>query len=119
MITTRQVDGIRAYFVAVTATGKIAPGIAPGDITVTVVAPDLTTGTTAIAAETTAKPGLYTALVPSAFLITNGVGDYALTLEIDSTNPRVAGVTVHGVLVTRKDIDDVFRVSQAILGNVL
>lgn len=119
MITTRQVDGIRAYFVAVTGTGKIAPGIAPGDITVTAVAPDLTTGTTATAAETTAKPGLYTALIPSAFLITNGVGAYALTLEIDSNNPKVAGVTVHIVRITRKDIDDVFKISQAVLGNVV
>ncbi len=106
MISTRQADGIRSYFVAFTKNGLIAPGIDPDDITVTVIAPDLTTSSVVDASETAAKPGVYTLLVPSSFLVDNGLGYYGLIVEVDSSSPKVAGVMQDLVKVSQKDIDE-------------
>lgn len=118
MIYARVADGVRAYFAAVNQ-GLIVAGIDPADITVSVVAPDTTTATTVPASETAGKAGLYTFLVPTAFLQTNGVGVYAVIVEVNSAAPPLRDVKVDVVRVGARNDDDVFNVSQAVLGSVV
>jgi hypothetical protein len=107
MSATRQADGIRIFFAPFTNSGALAVGIDPDDIIVTGTAPDLATAIIVDAEETAAKPGQYTALVPSSFLIANGVGPYAVLVEIDSISPKVHAVRPYACRVTQNDIDDV------------
>ena len=115
MIYARVADGVRVYFAAVDQ-GSLVSGMAPGDFTATAVAPDTTTSTTAPVSETAGKAGLYTFLVPSAFLTANGPGAYAIVVE---ANGAVTDVKVDLVRVGERDADDVFSVSQAVLGSVV
>lgn len=119
MIYARVADGIRGYFAAVNQ-GLIVTGIAPADITVTVVAPDLTTALVVAGAETVAKPGLYTFLVPSAFLSTNGIGVYGVVVQVNKPPPQaLRDVLVAVIRVGDHDDDDVYKLGQAVLGNVV
>jgi hypothetical protein len=119
MIYARVADGIRGYFAAVNQ-GVIVTGIASSSFTATVVAPDLTTSTIVTVTQTTAKPGLYTFLVPSAFLQANGVGVYGIVVEVNKPAPQpLKDVLVAVIRVGQRDEDDIFKVSQAILGNVV
>lgn len=104
---TKEADGIRGYFVAVLKTGLLAAGIAPGDITITAVAPDLATTTSPAAAETGGKGGLYSFLVPSSFLVANGVGTYAVTMEVNSASPVLVDATSAPVRVNKGDFDTI------------
>jgi hypothetical protein len=94
-------------------------GVVSGDILVTVVAPDLTTTEIPTASETPGKPGLYTFLVSSGFLVSNGVGVYGVVIEIDSSAPKVLDVFSAPIRITVRDIDDVYNLGQGILGNVV
>lgn len=114
MIYARVKDGIRVFF-GVVRLGQLRAGVSPGDITLTVVAPDTTTSTTVAVSETSGKPGLYTALVPTAFLDTNGVGVYATVLEIDTNAPRIRDVKVDAIRVGKRDEDDIMRTVQPLL----
>jgi hypothetical protein len=111
-------DGIRGYFIAVRPNGTLGTGITSGEITVTVVAPDTTTTTTATATETAGKAGLYTFLVASSFLTTNGVGNYAVVMEVDAVPPgirlRDAGMAI--VQVSMNDFDSLAADIGAISG---
>lgn len=119
MIYARVADGIRGYFAAVNQ-GLLVTGISPVNILVTVVAPDLTTASVVAAAETVAKPGLYTFLVPEAFLQANGIGVYGVTVQVNKPPPQaLRDVLVAVIRVGQRDDDDVFNVSQGILGNVV
>lgn len=116
---TKISEGIRCYFLAELVDGTLATGIAPGDMVATAVAPDLTTGTITAVAEVAAKGGSYTFLVPSSFLVVNGVGTYLIVVEVDSSSPKIKANMLMTTRISVRDIDDVFKVSQAILGNVV
>lgn len=115
----REAQGIRGYFVAVTSSGTLRTGIPSGQLTVTAVAPDLTTSTTATATQTAGKAGLYTFLIPSAFLQANGVGVYAIVVEVNATGPTLRDAMTAVVRVTRQDVDTNYLLTQAVLGNVV
>lgn len=115
----RETQGIRGYFVAVSAGGTLRTGIPSGQITVTAVAPDLTTTTSPTATQTAGKPGLYTFLVPSAFLTANGTGVYAVVVEVNATGPTLRDAMTAVVRVTRQDVDSAYLLTQAVLGNVV
>lgn len=85
----------RYWFVARLGNGAPATGIAAIDVTVTVRDPtDTNTSNPAI---TEFGGGLYYFDIPAAFTLANGAGEYGVSIEINSTTPRVrdmAGETI-------------------------
>ena len=69
---TKDSNGFRGWFVAIQTTGLLRTGLVAGDFTVTVVEPGDTASTTPSVSESSTKAGLYTFLIPSSFLTTNG-----------------------------------------------
>lgn len=119
LASAKQADGVRGIFTALTDNGILAAGVGAGDITVTVLAPDLSTAQVVAAAEVAASPGLYSFLVPAAFLTTHGVGAYTVIVSIASLAPKVNGVSDALVHVTGCDIDEVFTSTVNTLGMVI
>lgn len=111
-------DGIRGYFIAVRGNGTLGTGITSGEITVTIVAPDTTTTTTAVATETLGKAGLYTFLVAPAFLTTNGVGNYAVVIEVNAVPPgiRLTDSMMAICQVSQNDFDSLATAIGAVSG---
>lgn len=91
----RQAEGFRFWLALERADGGLALGLESNDFEATVVAPDDSASTVVGVSESAQKPGIYTGLVPSAFLITHGVGNYAVAIEVDG---GVAGNEVTGVV---------------------
>ena len=81
MIVTQTSDGARVSILVQQPSAELATGILSGSFTVTVVAPDMTTTTTATMTES-AKGGLYYFDVPSAFFAANGTGCYQAVVEL-------------------------------------
>lgn len=105
-IFARQTVGGRAWFSVQTNKGALRTGMGAGSFTVTIVEPGDGANTTAAVSESSQLSGLYYFDVPSAFLVTNGVGEYAATVVINETsNPKIATTTTFGVKITEQDID--------------
>ncbi len=80
---TRTADGFRGWLPVEQSNGSLRTGLAAGDFVATIVNPaDSSTSILTVAQST--KTGLYRFDVPSAFLVTNGVGEYGVVVEIDT-----------------------------------
>lgn len=102
--TTRTATTLRVWF-PITRNGQLVTGLLPGAFTVTVVdAADAASSSPAVA-ESSTKAGVYFYDLPSAFLITNGVGEYVGTVEVSSTGPFVRTVIEDTIKVTLEDVD--------------
>lgn len=106
-----QADGLRLSFPVVRGNGTLRTGFVSGDFTVTVTEPGDSATSTPSVTELASKAGHYTALVPSAFLTTNGVGDYHFTIEVNSFlgssgAPHVRLVFGGIAKITARDFDD-------------
>jgi hypothetical protein len=103
---TKQADGMRAWFALVDKNGVLRPGAAASAFTVTVVDPADTTSNTPAVSESSTKGGLYTFLIPTAFITTNGVGDYGVVVEVNAaTPPKVIDVMSKVLRVDVQDFD--------------
>jgi hypothetical protein len=105
---TKVVDGYQGWFTLEDNKGVIRTGAVAGDFTVTVVSPADDDSSTPVVSESTTKAGLYKFLVPSAFLVTNGVGVYAVVIEVDATtSPKVTSTSTTPMLVSNNDFDTI------------
>lgn len=106
---TRTADTFRGHFAAVRSNGTLRTGLVAADFTATVVDPDDSASTTASVAESTEKAGLYYFDIPSAFFVANGVGEYGVVVEIDTTassgTPNVIDVMSENLRLTVEDFD--------------
>ena len=110
MILTRQADGIRVHLVAITSEGLLATALPGVSFTATAASPDDAANVIAPVTESTQIAGLYTFLIPAAFLGANGAGVYPVVVSIDHATPLVRDHLVVSARVSQQDIDDVFDV---------
>ena len=110
MFFTRTASGFRVWFFAVRGNGLLRSGLVAGDFVATVV--DSTDAASAIyvVSESTQKPAMYYFDIPSSFLLTNGVGEYAVGIQIDtragpSGSPHVRTAFTDVLKVTTEDFD--------------
>lgn len=102
----KQADGFRGWLAVAQSSGVLRTGLLAGDFVVTIVNPSDSSGSTVSVSESSTKPGLYIFDIPSAFITTNGVGEYAVVIEINTkTGPSGAP---HVVL----SLNNVLKVSQ-------
>ena len=106
---TRQQDGFRGWFIAEQGNGTLRGGLLAGDFVVTVVDPADSANTSPAVAESSQLAGLYTFLVSSSFVTTNGVGNYGVAVQIDtkagpSGAPHVVGTMSSVLSVTEESL---------------
>ena len=112
---TRQADGYRAWFVLASSKGALITGAVGGDFTVTVVDPPDSTSSTLTVSESTQKSGLYTFLIPSAFITTNGIGSYGVVIEVaKTTSVKIDDVLSANLKVSAEDFDSIVAGQAAI-----
>jgi len=100
---TKTTAGFRVWFVVRTGAGALRTGLVAGNFAVTVVNPaDSATSTPAVS-ESTQLAGLYTFLVPAAFLVANGVGEYGLAIRVTLAPLDAVGAVLR---VSLADLDD-------------
>jgi len=105
---TKQTDGYRAWFALKTRAGTIRTGATAGDFTVTVVDPTDTNTSNPSVSESSAKAGLYTFLIPTTFLTTNGNGLYGVVVEVNTTSGApVTDVLSQPLSVSSNDFDTI------------
>jgi len=114
---TKQADGFRGWLTLKRNNGLIITGAVSGDFTVTVVDPTDTNTTSPTVNESTAKPGLYTFLIPSSFFTTNGNGGYGVVVEIDKNNAPRTQDTISKVL--RVFTEDFDTIAEAVLTSLV
>jgi hypothetical protein len=100
---TRQQGGFRAWF-TVSKNGALRTGLVNADFTVTFVDIDDSASATYTVTESALKGGLYYFDVPSAFITTNGEGEYAAVVEVNATGPKLDAVASGILQVSRDDL---------------
>lgn len=105
-----EAEGYRAWFVVKSNKGIIRTGLVGNDFTISVVDKDDFALSTPTPSESAKKSGLYTFLVPSSFLVTNGSGQYAVVIEINATGPKLDDVRSIQLKVTKEDVDTLGKV---------
>ena len=108
---TKAASGFRGWFAVAQSSGALRTGLVAGDFTVTIVDPSGTMTSIPAVAESI-KLGLYTFTIPAIFLTGNGVGEYGVSIEVDtfagpSGPPHVRAVLSHVLRVSLKDLDDI------------
>ncbi len=105
MYFTRQANGFRAWF-AVVVSGLPRVGIIAGKFTITIVDPADAANDAPVVAESAQKPGLYTFLIPSAFVLANGTGEYGVVIEVvENVPPRITDTFSEVLKVSQEDFD--------------
>jgi len=104
-------DGFLAWFHAEQNNGTLRTGLVAGDFIATVINPADTTTTTPVVSESSAKGGIYSFLVPSSFLLTNDIGNYGITVEVNtftgpSGSPHVRDSISAILKISNKDLND-------------
>ncbi len=118
---TRTVDGFRGWLPVEQSSGALRTGLVGGDFLATIVNPGDSATTTAPVLEST-KTGLYRFDIPSAFLVTHGIGEYGVVVEIDTfagpSGPPHVRTTFGAVLrVSIEDFDSLGVTAAAILAD--
>jgi len=105
-LTARIADGIRVWFTVQTVQGALYTGLGADDFVVTVIAAGDDASTMSAVSESSEKPGAYYYDIPSAFLATNGAGDYMSVIELDASGPpTLSDVKSNMINVSQADID--------------
>jgi hypothetical protein len=110
MFFTRSNKTLRVWFAAVTSTGNYRNGLTQASFTAEVVNPTDTAQVTSLVSESAQRPGVYYFDVPASFLTTHGIGDYMVSVKIDSQSgssgtPQVKTIQSNVVHVTFEDFD--------------
>lgn len=98
---SRQSRSVRVWFQAVTSTGILRTNLPSGSFHVTIIDPTDSANVTLNVTESSQRSGNYYFDVPSSFLVTNGVGDYNVSIEINS---RAAGGSSPHVVNAHADV---------------
>lgn len=107
---TRTNKTFRAWFQAVRSTGELRTGLVDGDFIVRIVNPTDTAVSSPTVTESTQKLGLYYFDIPSSYLTAQGIGDYGVSIQIDSVAgpsgaPNVRSADAAVLHVTQEDWD--------------
>jgi len=102
---SRQQDGFRGWFAVANAAGDIFTLIPTGSFLITVRNPQDTASSLPSVTES-GKLGLYRFDVTSSFMLTHGVGEYAVVIEINKTTaPKIKDVLSHVLSISQNDFD--------------
>jgi hypothetical protein len=118
---TRSVDGMVGWFNAKDFSGFPRTGLNASDVTITVVSEDDSDSVNPSITESTQNSGTFYFQIPSAFLLTNGVGTYGVVVEINTTaaggsgSPHIIDGFTKVLRVTVDDIDVVSRTVKPLL----
>jgi hypothetical protein len=103
---SRTDTGFRGWFQAVRSTGQLRTGAIQSGFSFIVVSPDDSGSQEFFVSESQQKPGLYFADIQGSYLITSGVGDYGVSVELNIPNPQKIVDAFSCVLhVTQEDFD--------------
>lgn len=106
MLFNRQNKSIRVWFQAVRNTGVLRAGLVSSDFVVTVINSSDTAFISPFVTESVQRPGNYYFDVTSSFFVTNGIGDYNVSIEIDAqTAPTVRSAMAETLRISREDFD--------------
>ena len=86
--------------------GVAAPGVDPGDVTVTIRNPADNASSIVAIVESVLGGGLYFFDIPAAFSLSHGVGDYGILIDIDSNSPKVRDISGGSVEYRVNNLDD-------------
>jgi hypothetical protein len=111
----RTTDGYQAWFALKDQGGTLRTGALPGAFVATVVEPGDTALNVSAVAESATKPGLYTFTVPAGFLISNGVGEYGVLVEINVPAPKKVRDVLHEPMVVSLEDWDSLSAGLAII----
>jgi hypothetical protein len=121
-ILIKRTTGGRRYITPMANNGTIKTGLVAGDFTVALLGPSgnppaSTTITPALIASGDGQNS-WIVDIPSAFLVTNGVGDYYLRVEINATGPKYDTLVGEPILVTQNLLDDISAGGGATLADI-
>ena len=104
---TKDSTGFVGWFRVEQNSGTLRTGATSGSFVVTVVNPADSATSVPTVTESASKSGLYKFTIPSAFLITNGVGEYGIVIEVNITaSPKVTSTLSNVLKVSLQEIDD-------------
>jgi hypothetical protein len=110
-IVIKESVGGRRYITPMANNGSIKTGLVAGDFTVVLAAssgnPPTTTTITPVHIASGSMQDSWIVDIPSAFLVTNGVGDYYLRIVIGATGPKYDALIGEPILVTQNLLDDI------------
>ncbi len=95
----------RAFLTIKRSNGVPAPGVDPGDVTITIRNPDDDASSVVALVESALGGGLYYFDVPASFTLAHGTGIYGLLIDVDSSSPKVRDVVGGSVPFFSADLD--------------
>lgn len=95
----------RVFLTIKRSNGVPAPGVDPGDVTITIRNPADDASSVVALVESALGGGLYFFDVPASFTSTHGTGIYGLLIDIDSTSPKVRDTAGGSIPFFSTDID--------------
>tara|TARA_R100001244_G_scaffold25113_4_gene25576 strand:+ start:38537 stop:39349 length:813 start_codon:yes stop_codon:yes gene_type:complete len=105
---TKDSTGFRGWFSVIDSKGNLRTGMIPSDFIATIVDGDDSATDAFVVAESTQKAGFYYFNVTSAFLLANGIGDYGVVVQIDSSvKPKIRTAFSKVLNVAEKDLNDI------------
>ena len=106
MFWTRQDNGFRGWLQAVRTNGTLRTGLSNTDFDVNVVNNMDTTSIVPFVSESVQKSGLYYFDIPTYFLLSGGLGEYGVSIEIDATSPpKVTSASSEVLKINQDDFD--------------
>ena len=103
MYFTRSDTGFRVWFQVVRSNGLLRTDITGSDFTALVVDASDTTSSQMVVTQSQQKAGLYRFDVPSVFLVSNGSGEYGVSVELDTSSPPHVTTAFSEILKVSED----------------
>lgn len=103
MYFTRSDTGFRVWFQVVRNNGLLRTDITGSDFTALVVDASDTTSSQMVVTQSQQKAGLYRFDVPSVFLVSNGSGEYGVSVELDTSSPPHVTTAFSEILKVSED----------------
>jgi len=100
---TRSDTGFRVWFQVVRNNGLLRTDITGSDFTALVVDASDTTSSQMVVTQSQQKAGLYRFDVPSVFLVSNGSGEYGVSVELDTSSPPHVTTAFSEILKVSED----------------
>lgn len=108
MYFTRIDDTFRGWFGVTDSDGNLRTNILSSSFDVNIIDTNDTTSSNLEVTQSVQKPGLYRFDIPSTFLSASGIGEYAISIEVDeSSPPAVTEASSHILRITQEDFDTI------------
>lgn len=102
--------GFNGGFIVLDSSNNFKTGLPSSSFTVTIVNPSDTATYVPTVTESAVLPGLYRFFIPPAFLLANGIGDYPVVVQVDTSGtggPVIRRAFTELMDVAEKDFNDI------------